>query len=295
MALGFEQRYADLAARFNANLAGTYPFVQAGAPVLTEATPQAVRDFFTDYGGEIDTMVTTTFLLGKADDQWRQIDEFLMRMITLRDFFTASLAAPANGKPLLLQFAFTRFRDYDSANNAYSQIASGNVRTGSMEVGFFAAPAVPAAAAATPAPATLQWSFGDSLSVDLHWARDSEYVPVLTQGSHFAQDAADPYHLIFMEGGNWALPHLVEKYRSGNGVLGALGETGTTVLEFNVTLRRTADTAANPTITTKTLLIPVTVLAQDAVTQAYQPTNLPTVYPSSAPPLTPTRRLTSNL
>ncbi|QNM95338.1 type VI secretion system protein [Chitinimonas koreensis] len=122
------ERYRTLANRFNRELAGRYPFADAGARDLDL---KVARDFFRDYAGEREALHRAVDGLKPA--RWNEIRRFLDRLDAVADFAAATLAAADGSRPVRLDLGF---RALPRLEVGAEQLIGWRVASGASQIEF---------------------------------------------------------------------------------------------------------------------------------------------------------------
>ncbi|MGB1109841.1 MAG: hypothetical protein ACPG4N_05770, partial [Gammaproteobacteria bacterium] len=194
--------YRDLAKRFNAELAGLFPFGTISSP---DASLRVTKQFFMDYEANRETLRAN---LEKANTEnsspWRNALDFLDQLDAANSFMQASLAAGAQSKPLGLNVTFRYLPDgEDGADDGSSQVLNWRLLSSNNR---------DEAEANYPNGAEqVNWNFGDSVTLELDWAGLSNYRP---QSSDEQKSlAVSGPSASFTATGAWSLLRLIEKHR----------------------------------------------------------------------------------
>jgi type VI secretion system protein ImpL len=157
------QRYIDLAANFNAHLAGKFPF--ASDPKAAEATVNDVGAFYDLYAQASPGLIESLERLGASDSTIKpkihDAINFLQRNALAQPLFAT---ADKNSLPAL--DVTTQFRSNLTRETGGNQIIDWELRIGSQTIHN------------TAAPQTIRWHYGDRVTLSLRYAKDSPNVPV---------------------------------------------------------------------------------------------------------------------
>ncbi|MEH6460710.1 type VI secretion system protein [Chitinimonas sp. JJ19] len=251
-------RYRKLANRFNRELIGRYPFADSDA---RDADLNTVRAFFRDYDAERDGLDKA--IAGLKHSRWNDIRRFLDRLDTVADFLRPTLGTTEGSKPVRLGVGF---RALSRQTLGAEQLISWHLSTGS------------ALAEYPGSTRDLDWPFGEAIVLDLNWAKQSAWRPVVdTTQSTLRVDGSVAS---FAAAGNWGLLRFIEAHQPV-----ALPSTDPLdpsrwLLQFNVPLADSANPAAR---SHARVFLALTLNSIDPKTQAAQPLLLPRDWPRAAP------------
>lgn len=225
------EAYQRVAARFNAELAGRYPFGPLDA--AHDAALGTAKAFFIDYDTQRASLETALAPLDRR--QWRSQLEFIAELDKAAAFLRGSLTATPGSQPLRLALAFRARAPAGSTATGSNQVVSWAVSAGSRVVTF----------PGTDAP-TLDWPFGEAMELTLNWADRSIWRPVASgDGSGLVVDGTSAS---FSGGGDWALLRMIERFRTRMPAGLGAGEASDLLLEFVVPVARAnAPPPARPT------------------------------------------------
>jgi len=185
------QLYADLASRFNRDLAGRYPF---GGIDARDASATSVRAFFLEYAARRQAIATAVNGLDGAS--WRTADAFLADLDTVSAFFSMNVSAPEDMAAIGVSAGFPA----DTGRSAGAdQIVRWRLSIDLLESVF------------PNGRADLPWYPNEPVGFELQWADRSTWRPVAdpTQPSlRVTGNAAS-----FGETGDWALLRFIERHR----------------------------------------------------------------------------------
>lgn len=201
-----EGGYAELGDRFNATLAGRFPFAPATAEEAADADPEDVRDFFRLY----DRMPTVRQAVSSGSvgvgGPGSAVGEFLRALDEARPFLEAFLGADTTGSAAFRVTA--EFRANRGAERGADQVAEWGIEVGAT-----------ALTQRDSAGAGAEWRPGEAVRLTLRWATGSPLRPAprgLPAGGR-AHDLAATWHF----GGSWALLRMIRQLEGTAGELGA--------------------------------------------------------------------------
>lgn len=183
--------YEDLAARFNRELGGRYPFADLDS---RDANPAAVRAFFVDYLAGRDAVAAA--VRGQGGPRWRKAREFLDALDPVAEFFAATLAAPDADAPVGLDAAFPA--DVGRALGA-DQLVLWRFSS-DTDVAVFPNGLKP-----------LSWYPGEPVALQLRWAARSPWRPMSDPQQPDLR--SEGVAATFTAEGAWALLRMIERHR----------------------------------------------------------------------------------
>lgn len=259
------EEYHALAARFNRELAGRYPFAALDA---RDANPETVRAFFLDYAAQRE--VLREKLASRQGGKWRAALSFVAQLNAVADFLRAGQLV---GSSVLVNVQAQPLRNSPQKNlvPGHNQLVSWALSTSSSQI-----------VAPSGATTQLQWAVGQALIFNLTWAERSLWRPeggANTEGMQTEGVAAN-----FGFNGPWALLRMLDQWaaRPSSGTQeGALIKGWP--IEFRVPVRRAEPTQADLQQGVATINFDLTLSAIDPTTQAVQSLGGPIVFPRSAP------------
>lgn len=216
------QRYADLAASFNATLAGRFPF---GALTSEDADPLDIRRFFDAAGSDLGQLRQRLINTPGAP---AGAAVFVGQLIDARAALEP-LLNEASPDPKLSYQVTIDFRANAGAGLGGNQVAEAMVSIGPQTVSGFSA---------TP---ILGWTSGQGVSVQLRWARNAPTIPA--SGSDTSGPLVRGLTASFDERGAWALLRLLTGHRPDSATLAQLADRRAGVLGFVVPLRHNPEAA----------------------------------------------------
>lgn len=251
--------YQQLAARFNRELAGHFPF---GPLSSDDANFATAKSFFADYESGRDALVQS---MGESAT-WAAKRQFISQLDGVATFFHNSFAQPTMGSAELN--AVVTFRAL--AGQGSEQVASWKLSTTASSLVY------------PNQGNSFVWSFGQPISLDLTWASNSLWRPAFGNSYQVSGTTAS-----ITSTGAWSLLRLVAAHRpsetSGVEELGA----NSILLEFNVPL--VGRDAPNSTTTVSALTanallyMSLQLSSVDPVTKASVGLILPNQFPVTAP------------
>ena len=238
--------YQQLATRFNDKLKGLYPFGDLSAK---DANLADVKAFFADYGAQGPALAAS--LAQSTDARASVALKFLAQLDKAAAFLRASLGAGEISAPVTLTPSFRLLPTNSPGTSPGSdQVVSWALSAGARVIRYpgIAAP-------------TLDWPFGEALTLDMVWASGSVWRPTLpvastasstaTSSSNATAAAAkidftvDGPTVSFSGTGDWALLRLIEAHKPRYTAATDVLDARKLVLEFSVPTLRAA--AAAPT------------------------------------------------
>lgn len=182
--------YRILADRFNRGLAGRYPFAPPDAP---DASPHTLRTFLDEYA--VQRKQLNEVPDGDKPAQV-QAGRFLAQMDRVAAFFGADTSIPAGSTPIRMK---AQFRTLPKLSIGAEQIASWRLSSGENM-------------AAYPNHRTgLDWTWGQTVVLDLDWAQGSLWRPMASAEQNDLQ--VDGATASFAATGPWALLRLIQAHR----------------------------------------------------------------------------------
>ena len=186
------REYGRLAARFNNQLSGRFPFSTLDTLSVSDAPPSAVRDFYEAY----DRYGTAYRAVLSKADAGAQAEAFLQRIGELRPFFSAVLDRPST-YPLPTLDVAPAFRVNRAREQLGDQVIDWRMRAGAEQVRYGQRD-------------TLHWAAGDSVIVRLRWAADAPTQPTAAERGRVRPAAGT---VTYRYGGQWALFRLLRRHQ----------------------------------------------------------------------------------
>jgi type VI secretion system protein ImpL len=188
-----QREYARLAAFFNEQLSGRFPFASLDAGPAQDAPPSAVRRLYEQYDRYVSTYRPVLRTMGEGE----QAQEFLDGVGSARPFVAAVLDRPSD-YPLPTVDVVPDFRVNRDREQLGEQIIGWRMDVGGDRVAFGQSD-------------TLHWAAGDSVQVRLRWAADAPTRPV-----DAARGTVDPQAgtVMYRYGGQWALLRLLRRHEA---------------------------------------------------------------------------------
>ncbi len=211
------KEYGKLSGIFNRELAGHFPFAPPAQAVLgSEADPQSIRDFYTLFDADVPLL-----LQALTQDQYgasgQSVHLFLQQMEQARGFFAAILDKK---KPAALPAVdFTpEFRVNQSRELNGNQIQQWTLQVGqdSFESG--------------DKPRVGRWTYGEPVTLTLHWASNSPLVPLLRSASSNVDLSGQSLTYHFTD--NWALLAMMVQHRTPAGDFATMADPSPFTLVF---------------------------------------------------------------
>lgn len=185
------ERYRSLALRFNDTLAGHYPF--GGTAGDDEADEATVRAFFSDYGGDIQSLADQIAGFGTDGDAGRMA-AFLRDLAQVAQFIKGLDDGDGRGGlAAKLGVEFRVNRDHERGAN---QVIEWSMQSGDGKV-----------TDADKGPSLL-WRPGDPVRVSFRWAQDAPVRPRRSPD----QEKSDDLTASYVFGGRWGLIRLTDTY-----------------------------------------------------------------------------------
>ena len=253
------EMYDELAARFNRELAGRYPFADNNA---RDASPAAVKTFFTDYAAQRTAL--RQVLTGLTDNRWNAARRFLDQLDAISAFFASSLTSSDPNQPVKLGITF---RAQPGASPGSEQVVSWTLSAGTKSTGY------------PNRPNMLDWQYGQPLVLDLTWADRSLWRPVVDPKQADLQ--VDGALASFAASGEWALLRMMDTHRPKSASAVNPPDPNRVLLEFAVPV---ASTQPGKTATgSARLYLAFNLTGKDAKTQAPVVMTPPASFPRFAP------------
>lgn len=250
--------FVRIAALFNSQLAGRYPF---GPPSAPDVSPAVVKAFFVYYANE--KPMLETWLANASSTQAGPIKSFIVQLDAVQAFLAGNVLATPQSGPISLNVGFRALPDSSPYSN---QMIHWTLRAGNSNAEW------PGTAAAA------SWNVGDTVTLDLQWANLSRFKP-LPDASQSDLHVSG-YHSVFQIAGAWALLRLNDLHKSATGT-STLDPTQQ-LLQFQVPVLQPAE-AGKPASTGKALFyLTLKLSAPDPASKAVAPLTVP-VFPRSAP------------
>jgi type VI secretion system protein ImpL len=223
-------RYTSLATRFNAQLAGRFPFAPAVSltPALGAADPNQVRAFLTEFGADLPALQKQFENGGPYGAAGQPAEVFLTQLLAVQTAFAPMLADPSGNTPLSYQVDvgfFTNPAEAKAQNQVIdAAVIAGNQRASSMN-----------------GTSQIVWTNGQPLRVELLWATNAPMMP--DASVHQAWPRIDGLNAGFDFGGTWALLRLIRAQAPSSADLNALEDRRPEVVQFDVPLKRNPNAA----------------------------------------------------
>jgi type VI secretion system protein ImpL len=255
--------YFELAARFDRELRGRYPF---GPPGSADAQPATVRSFFADYQNK--RAALRALAAAQQGPGWDRVRGFIASLDAAADFFKTLLPADDAAQPARLAVTFRALPD---ASPGSDQLVNWALTSGAHSIGY------------PNRIGPLDWYVGQPLVLDLTWANRSPWLPAADpRQADLQRDGASAS---FSAAGEWALLRLVERHRAR----GAASDDGgldpaRVLLEFAVPVVPAANPPGVAADHWARMHLAVSLSAKDAKTQAATTLRLPAQFPRFAPP-----------
>ena len=259
--------YRRLAKRFNAELAGLFPFGPSGSPDASLAT---AKRFFVDYEDQRQELRAQIQGIGKHRRQG--IENFLDQLDAASDFFKASLAAGPQSRPLGVDVAFRYLpASADSLTRAIdgsSQLIEWRFESGDAEARY------------PHGNTAVNWQFGQKVDLYLKWAGLSSYRPDQKRTMTGLEIQGPEVH--FGAAGPWALLRLIAAHRDDDANVADPLNDHRVITTFSVPLKFIRP-ASNDKQAQAQLRLALDLLASDPKGQPGAQIALPTQFPRKAP------------
>lgn len=255
--------YSKLAERFTQELAGRFPFGELGSPDASLATTKA---FFIDYAAQRDALQQS--LANLRTQSWAEsARNFLSQLDAADQFLRAGLGIVAPAQPIKLDVTF---RALPKLSPGSEQVVSWVLSSGPRVSSY---PSLK--------PATLDWSFGQVLTLDLNWAELSVWRP----GNNPVQSGygADGSTATFVETSDWALLRMMQRYKPKQPGVSDPLNPDRVLLEFTVPTLRLDGPAGAAKTGQATLYLGLNLSGIDPKSQSTVALRWPGVFPRSAP------------
>lgn len=218
-------RYRALAARFNDQLAGRFPFAvdDSGG----EADIDLVRAFFRDFGADLPILRDRAAEQAGNDPERGKMANFLRQLAQTATLFKALDGEEGGNGPLLARIAVDFRVNRDSERGA-NQVIDWSIQSGGRHISI------------GDSERSLLWQPGEPISVSFRWAKDSPWRPAagLTGSALVSQDDK----AVFSYGGSWSLLRLIDAQISTLGQSRA-GGPAPVLLRFEIPLAPAGDPA----------------------------------------------------
>lgn len=251
-----EDVYDTLAARFDRDLAGRYPFGEISA---RDANPAMVRAFFIDYAAQRESIVAT--LHDMNDARWRSASLFVAQLDKVAAFFASNVAAPEQMQMVGLISDFP---------------ADASKSLGADQLVDWRLTVEDRASIFPNGLKALEWLPGETVALNLQWAERSQWRPVTdpTQADLSVEDATAH----FDANGPWALLRFIETHR-----VPGVSESAPILLGFNIPVQTvTAADGGKPKRDKATVFVTWRLTGVDPKTQADSRILLPLDFPRRA-------------
>ena len=263
--------YRRLSKRFNAELAGLFPFGPSGSP---DASLAAVKRFFVDY--EDQRQELRAQIQGISQHRRQRIEAFLDQLDAASDFFKASLAAGPQSRPLGVDVAFRYLPasadPLTQATDGSSQLIEWRFESGDAEARY------------PHGNTAVNWQFGQKVDLYLKWAGLSSYLPDQKRavtGLDIGLDIQGS-EVHFGATGPWALLRLIAAHRDDAPSVADPLNDHRVITTFSVPLKFIRP-AGNDKQAQAQLRLALDLLASDPKGQPGAQIALPTQFPRSAP------------
>jgi len=224
--------YTRLAERFNETLSGRFPFsVDVAESASTEASTQALREFFRELNAYVPELEAALAFPegggGSAESLRPEALAFISQVREAERFLAPLLAADdrEGGTVCSLQLEPRVNRRYENRAN---EIIDWRLEIEGQ------------AASRRPVP----WRLGESLKVQLRWAKDGPRAPTLE--GQLREIRIDGTSASFTYGGRWALVRLLRALWAPSNVLERGVDSGPHTLQLRVLIERKPEAGGIP-------------------------------------------------
>lgn len=261
MATAYDQ-YRKLAVRFNRELAGRYPFGELSG---ADAPLEAAHAFFIDYTEQAEVLKKS--LVASNDARAPAALMFLAQLDKVSAFLRSSLSAGGVSQSLKLTPSFRALPEESSGSE---QVVAWVLRVGERVVRY----------PSTESP-TLDWTFGQALTLDLLWAADSVWRP--SAGPDGADFRVEGSTASFGSGGEWALLRLIEGWRPKHVAQFDPVDPRRVMLEFEVPLVQAANSSGTESASEARMYLGLNLTGTDPGTKSPVAVAWPGAFPRKAP------------
>lgn len=252
--------YAAVAKAFTTYLAPFYPFNLAVS--AKPLAPKALRSFLAVYRGEADGLAERVRILAWKYPKYGPAEGFLRDLDSALALLTAIVEGVVGGQPgLAIETVFEPLNSAQAGWDISAHISKKLFRVGDEQTEF------------PGSNQTLHWAFNDKTAYELHWAAGSPYV-LLNEDRKPAGTK-----LIFENQGYWSLLEFVQDNRSAKLDSGSLSAESV-LLEFKAFVQQSS--SQNDLLPIE-LLLRMTLLGFDPVTQEVKALKFPERFPAAAP------------
>ncbi len=246
--------YTRLRERFD-ELAGHYPFGDSKNDALKI---DAVRKFFGSYGKDVASLRAKVDAMAPEDDPWAARRDFLVQ---LDDAATSLHPLLTGDAQVTLSITFNARSD---ESPGASEVVNWSVSNGTSTVSW-----------PRQSPASLVWSPGKPLNLELEWAKTSPWRPA-ARASHKDLQVHGVKATFIQGSDDWALLHLLAAHRDDN-------SDDTHAYAFQVPIAPATAPAPAQGSDVARLFLGLTASVKDAKTGIAAPLKLPASFPANAP------------
>ena len=257
--------YEALAARFNQELAGRYPFSDIDS--VSEAVPATVKAYFVDYQSK--AAVLRQGVASLDQKSWAKQLAFLTQLDGVAQFFQGSLVPPTAGAEGGADSAALKlsvgFHALSTNSPGSEQVVNWSMSSGASTISY------------PNGGSSLDWPYGQPIVLDLLWAEQSKWRPSGNDGQADLQ--VDGASATYSSGGDWALLRLIERHKSKT----PPADPGRLLLEFTLPVIAQSGIAAQAKTDTAQLYLSLGLSTKDAKTQNPLKLKFPASFPTLAP------------
>lgn len=263
--------YDDLAATFNRDLAGRFPF---GAVTGPDAEPADVKGFYSQFGAGLAGLKQR--LAGISSYADAGASAFIDQLIAVQTALAPMLADPALNTPLTYNVTFD-FRTNVGSDPGANQILESIAQFGPQKLSSYG-----------PSQA-IAWSNGQDVTISFVWAKDAPNVP--TSVGSASQPRVNGLTASYTWGGPWALLRMIAARRPNAAVIAQLSDRKPEIVDFTIPLalndnpivRTSVNMPARLTLARVFMRLGLTgVVRTPAQPDKHQPVILP-FFPTAAP------------
>lgn len=277
---GFNQdkaasQYEMLADAFNSTLAGRYPFSYPLDSGRYEADISIVKTFFYQNKNAYTGLADRLSLWDKTEKNHNSI-RFARELESCANFFNTLFSNESDGTIMQQPVSITvDFRAYAEQAAGSNQIVSWTLSNGKDALIY------------PDGEGKFNWLPGNPLSLTLKWASGSSFEPVKLAGAW--QPEVESVNATFASGGDWALIHFLQTYKTSGLSKTEIFDQDQHVLEFNTPVTtRNANTNDNEGLSVKQIsktYLKMMLNVLDPKTKQTITLKMPKPFPAFAPDL----------